>query len=73
MWRQVKSGAAKVYVYNSPNSTPDITLQVAEARAAGVPVVAATEALSPMSDTFEHWQATQLQGLPNALAQATER
>ncbi|HEV2348054.1 MAG TPA: zinc ABC transporter substrate-binding protein [Actinocrinis sp.] len=71
--QQIKAKAIKVYVYNSQNSTPDIAAQVAEAKAAGIPVTAVTETLSPASDSFEQWQVAQLQTLRAALAQATGR
>jgi len=69
--QQIKSKAIKVYVYNSQNSTPDVAAQVAEAKAAGIPVTTVTETLSPAGDSFEQWQVAQLQNLEAALAQAT--
>jgi zinc/manganese transport system substrate-binding protein len=69
--QQIKSKAIKVYVYNSQNSTPDIAAQVAEAKAAGIPVTTVTETLAPASDSFEQWQVAELQSLQAALAQAT--
>jgi zinc/manganese transport system substrate-binding protein len=69
--QQIKSKAIKVYVYNSQNSTPDIAAQVAEAKAAGIPVSTVTETLAPASDSFEQWQVAELQSLQAALAQAT--
>ena len=71
--QQIKSKAIKVYVYNSQNATPDIAAQVAEAKAAGIPVTTVTETLSPASDSFQHWQLSKLQALENALARATGR
>jgi zinc/manganese transport system substrate-binding protein len=69
--RQITSKAIKVYVYNSQNSTPDIAAQVAEARAAGIPVTTVTETLAPAGDSFEEWQVAQLRSLEAALHQAT--
>jgi zinc/manganese transport system substrate-binding protein len=69
--QQIKSKTIKVYVYNSQNSTPDIAAQVAEAKAAGIPVTTVTETLSPAADSFEQWQVSELQGLETVLAQAT--
>ena len=69
--QQIKSKAIKVYVYNSQNSTPDVAAQVAEAKAAGIPVTTVTETLAPAGDSFEQWQVAELQSLENALAQAT--
>ncbi len=71
--QQIKSGAIKVYVYNAQNATPDIAAQVAEAKAAGVPVTTVTETLSPSGDSFQQWQVAQLEELENALARATGR
>lgn len=71
--QQIRSKAVKVYIYNAQNATPDIAGQVAQAKAAGIPVTSVTETLSPASDTFEQWQVRQLEALENALAQATGR
>jgi zinc/manganese transport system substrate-binding protein len=68
---QIKNKQIKVYVYNSQNSTPDVQAQVDAAKAAGIPVATVTETLTPATATFQDWQATQLQGIEQALAQAT--
>jgi zinc/manganese transport system substrate-binding protein len=65
---QIAKRAIKVYVYNSQNATPDVALQVAAARAAGIPVVPVTETLTPASATFQDWQVAQLRALQAALA-----
>lgn len=70
---QIRSGAIGVYVYNSQNATPDVTAQVAEARARGIPVTTITETLVPPTGTFQDWQVGQLERLAQALAQATGR
>ncbi len=69
--QQITTRQIKVYVYNSQNSTPDITRQIEEAKAAGLPIVTITETLSPASASFQDWQTGQLQNLRNALAKAT--
>jgi len=69
--RQIKGKEIKVYIYNSQNATPDIQTQVAEAQAAGIPVVAITETLNPATATFQDWQVAQLTKIQAALAQAT--
>jgi zinc/manganese transport system substrate-binding protein len=69
--RQIKTKQIKVYVYNSQNATPDIQAQVAEAKAAGIPVTTITETLAPAGDTFQQWQVRQLDALRQALASAT--
>ena len=68
---QIKTKQIKVYVYNSQNSTPDVQAQVDEAKAAGIPVTTVTETLAPANASFQDWQAKQLQGIEQALAQAT--
>lgn len=70
---QIKEKQIKVYIYNSQNSTPDIAAQVAEAKAAGIPVTTVTETLAPASATFQDWMVGELQGLKAALAKATGR
>jgi len=70
---QIATGAIKVYVYNSQNSTPDVAAQVKAAKAKGIPVAAVTETLSPPKASFEEWQAGQLQVLEDALRQGTGR
>jgi zinc/manganese transport system substrate-binding protein len=69
--RQITSKQIKVYVYNSQNATPDVQAQVAEAKAAGVPVTTITETLTPAGASFQDWQVAQLNALAQALAQAT--
>jgi zinc/manganese transport system substrate-binding protein len=68
---QIKGKQIKVYVYNSQNSTPDVQTQVDSAKAAGIPVATVTETLIPADATFQDWQAKQLQGIEQVLAQAT--
>jgi zinc/manganese transport system substrate-binding protein len=68
---QIKSKQIKIYVYNSQNSTPDVQAQVDAAKAAGIPVATVTETLTPATATFQAWQAKQLQGIEQALAQAS--
>lgn len=69
--QQIKSRQIKVYVYNSQNATPDVQNLVAEAKAAGIPVVTITETPTPASAKFQDWQSAQLRALEVALAQAT--
>jgi zinc/manganese transport system substrate-binding protein len=68
---QIRQKKIKIYVFNSQNSTPDVQAQVAEAKAAGIPVTTVTETLAPAGATFQAWQVEQLQGIEAALAQAT--
>ncbi|SRR6266581_9469850 len=68
---QIKGKQIKIYVYNSQNATPDVAAQVKEATAAGIPVTTVTETLTPAGATFQQWQVSELQGIENALHQAT--
>jgi zinc/manganese transport system substrate-binding protein len=67
---QIKQKLIKIYAFNSQNSTPDVTEQVNEARARGIPVTTVTETLAPASDSFQQWQVKELQGIQSALARA---
>ncbi|RAG84070.1 ABC transporter substrate-binding protein [Streptacidiphilus pinicola] len=69
--QQIKSKQIKIYVYNSQNSTPDVVAQAKLAKSEGIPVTTVTETLAPANATFQQWQTTQLQGIENALHQAT--
>ena len=70
---QIRDHRIKVYVLNRQNATPDVAAQVKAARAAGIPVVAITETLTPATATFEQWQVAQLQSLQAALREALGR
>ena len=67
---QIAGKKIRVYVFNSQNSTPDVSAQVAAAKRQGIPVAAVTETLSPAGATFQDWQSAQLKTLQAALAQA---
>jgi zinc/manganese transport system substrate-binding protein len=69
--QQIRTKQIKVYVYNSQNSTPDVVAQVKLARSEGIPVTTVTETLAPAGATFQQWQTTELQGIEQALHQAT--
>jgi zinc/manganese transport system substrate-binding protein len=69
--RQIARRQIKVYLYNSQNATPDVQAQVNAAKAAGIPVATVTETLTPAGATFQQWQVRELQGIQQALAQAT--
>ncbi len=66
--QQITTRQIKVYVYNQQNQTPDVSRQVNEAKAAGIPVVTITETLTPAGSSFEAWQVGQLTALRDALA-----
>ncbi|MDH6120883.1 zinc/manganese transport system substrate-binding protein [Kitasatospora sp. GAS204A] len=69
--QQIATKAIKIYVYNTQNSNPDVVAQVNAAKAQGIPVAEVTETLAPASSTFQDWQTKELQGIADALKQAT--
>lgn len=58
----------KVLVYNLQTATSVTSNLKKLASDQAVPTVGITETIQPATDTFEHWQATQLQQLEAALA-----
>lgn len=71
--RQITHHLIKIYVYNSQNVTPDVQVQLSEARAAHIPVATITETLVPPQASYQAWQVRELEGIEAALAQATGR
>ena len=69
--QQVMQKQIKVLIYNSQNTPNAITALIYKAKAANIPVTTITETLTPATASFQDWQTAQLQGLQNALAQAT--
>lgn len=67
---QISHHRIKLYVYNSQNATPDVSAQLAECRAAGIPTTTITETLTPAGATYQAWQSRQLQGILDALDKA---
>jgi zinc/manganese transport system substrate-binding protein len=70
---QIRERRIKVYLYNSQNATPDVARQVRAAKAAGIPVTAMTETVSPARATGQQWQSAQLRALAAARHRATAR
>ncbi|HUY29537.1 MAG TPA: hypothetical protein VMV02_00905 [Acidimicrobiales bacterium] len=68
--RQIRLHLIKIYVFNSQNVTPDVQVQLAECRAAGIPTATITETLAPASATYEAWQVRELRGIRAALVRA---
>ncbi len=68
--RQITSRQIWVYVYNSQNTVPEVTAQLALCKKHNVPVVAITETLRPSNYSYEKWQTTQLANLLRALQTA---
>ena len=71
--RQITRKQIKVWVYNSQNSTPDVSRLTDEARKHGIPVTTITETLAPANASFQQWQTRQLEALATALKQASQR
>jgi zinc/manganese transport system substrate-binding protein len=71
--RQAQRREIAVWVFNSQNVTPDVQRVNELARARGIPIATVTETLTPAGDTFEQWQAAQLEGLARALRAGTGR
>ncbi|MBA3825041.1 MAG: zinc ABC transporter substrate-binding protein [Ktedonobacterales bacterium] len=69
--QQIKTKQIKVLVFNSQNTPNNITNLLNLAKAATIPTPAVTETLTPAGATFQAWQSAQLQGIEDALAQAT--
>ena len=67
---QAASRQIKVWVFNRQNVTPDVQRVNDIARAHGIPVVTVTETLSPAGESFQAWQAAQLERLLAALRQS---
>jgi zinc/manganese transport system substrate-binding protein len=71
--QQIKTKQIKIFVFNSQNSTPDVTALVTAAKDQGIPVATVTETLVPATASFQDWQVNQLQGIEHALSQASAR
>ncbi|HXC46421.1 MAG TPA: zinc ABC transporter substrate-binding protein, partial [Solirubrobacteraceae bacterium] len=71
--RQASDRQIAVWVFNSQNVTPDVQRVGELARAAKIPIATVTETLSPASDSFQQWQAAELEELERALHEATGR
>jgi zinc/manganese transport system substrate-binding protein len=69
--RQIAKKQIKVWVFNSQNSTPDVSRITNAARKKGIPVATITETLVPTGASFEAWQSAQLKAIAAALAKAT--
>jgi zinc/manganese transport system substrate-binding protein len=68
---QISGRQIQVYVFNSQNSTPDVSAQVNEAKRVGIPVCTVTETLAPANASFQDWQSSQLRELQDALHRGT--
>jgi zinc/manganese transport system substrate-binding protein len=70
---QAREGKIKVWIFNSQNVTPDVQRVNQIARERRIPVASVTETLSPVTDSFQHWQVAELEGVMRALHRATGR
>jgi zinc/manganese transport system substrate-binding protein len=70
---QAREGSIKVWIFNSQNVTPDVQRVNQIAGERKIPIATVTETLSPPSDSFEQWQAGELEGILAALHRATGR
>ena len=68
---QIATKQIKVFIYNSQNTTSDVSALKEKAQAADIPIVTVTETLTPAGATFQAWQVAQLKVLQQALAKAT--
>jgi zinc/manganese transport system substrate-binding protein len=71
--RQALTHEIRVWIFNRQNVTPDVQRVNQIAAAQHIPIATVTETLAPASDTFEQWQASQLEGLLLALRRAMGR
>jgi len=69
--QQITQKQIKVLIYNSQNTPNNIQALINKAKANHIPVATITETLTPATASFQDWQSAQLQGIQNALAQAT--
>ena len=69
--QQITQKQIKVLIYNSQNTPNNIQALINKAKANNIPVATITETLTPATASFQDWQSAQLQGIQNALAQAT--
>ncbi len=69
--QQIAQKQIKVLVYNSQNAPPNVQALIDQAKAQGIPIASITETLVPATATFQDWQCAELQGIENALQQAT--
>jgi zinc/manganese transport system substrate-binding protein len=69
--QQIAQKQIKVLVYNSQNTPPNVKALLDQAKAQGIPIASVTETLVPATANFQDWQCAELQGIENALQQAT--
>ncbi|MFN8217748.1 MAG: zinc ABC transporter substrate-binding protein [Solirubrobacterales bacterium] len=67
---QIDDGSIDLWVYNSQNTTPDVTRLNEAAQAAGIPIATVTETTTPEGASFQSWMVRELRGIRAALAEA---
>jgi zinc/manganese transport system substrate-binding protein len=70
---QAREGKIKVWIFNSQNVSPDVQRVNQIAGERQIPIATVTETLSPATDSFQQWQASELEGVMRALHTATGR
>ena len=69
--QQISKKQIKILVYNSQNTPNNVQALINKAKADSIPVATITETMTPATASYQEWQTAQLQGIQNALAQAT--
>jgi hypothetical protein len=63
----------KLFIYDRLSPSRTVRAQLGEARAHGIPVVGVSAALTPVTATFQQWQAGEVAAVARALAAARGR
>jgi zinc/manganese transport system substrate-binding protein len=71
--QQVNQKQIKILVFNSQNTPPNIQILLDKCKTLGIPTPTVTETMVPATTTFQDWQSKQLQGIEDALKQATRK
>ena len=67
---QISSHKIRIYFYDDRSDSAAVRAQVAQAKAAGIPVVPLSAMLTPANATFQQWQAGTVAGVARALGAA---
>lgn len=71
--RQLQNNEVKLLVYNKQTETPLTANMRAIARAHNIPVVAITETVQPVQNSFQNWMNTQVTDIQKALKESYEQ
>jgi zinc/manganese transport system substrate-binding protein len=69
----LRNSKMKLYIYDRLSPSPAVHAELGEARAHGIPVVGVSAALTPVTATFQQWQAGEVMAVARALAAAHGR